>query len=171
MFISLCVCGRSSFTGWLMNTPRRVSCSSWGWSATPAVTTVPSRSTPSLPSGSCLMMPLWKRWVAWQNFILKTRAKKVYWTGSVSTTRSLYWLRRAPLITCRQPWGWWAFMAVKRRLMIPLTQSQFCCCSPTLPLHSAEVVMKRFTRPYTRESHRAAENAVLVARGFCCCYG
>lgn len=54
-------------------------------------------------------------------------------------------------------------MAVKRRLMIPLTQSHFCCCSPTLSLHSAEVVMKRFTR------HRAAEDAVLVGRAFCCC--
>lgn len=56
-------------------------------------------------------------------------------------------------------------MAVKRRLMIPLTRSHFCCCSPTLSLHSAEVVMKRFTR------HRAAEDAVLVGRAFCwCCY-
>lgn len=90
----------------------------------------------------------------------------VYRTGSVSTSRSLYWPRWAPLITCRQPRGWWAFMAVKRRLMIPLTQSHFCCCSPALPLHSAEVVMKRFTCPYSRESHRAAENAMLVARAF-----
>lgn len=62
-------------------------------------------------------------------------------------------------------------MAVKRRLMIPLTQSHFCCCSPTLSLRSAEVVMKRFTRPYSRESHRAADGAGFGGRAFCwCCY-
>lgn len=61
-------------------------------------------------------------------------------------------------------------MAVKRRLMIPLTQSYFCCCSPTLSLHSAEVVMKRFTRPYSRESHRAADGAGLGGSAFCCYY-
>lgn len=78
-------------------------------------------------------------------------------TGCISTSRSLYWPRRAPLISCHQPRGWWAFMAVKRRLMIPHTQSHFCCCSQTLPLHSAEVVMKRFTRSYCRESHGSGE--------------
>lgn len=142
-----------------MSMPRRVNCSLWGWSATPAAIIVPLPSTPSPLSGSSLMMPRWKRWDEWYmtaNFKKETRPfYKMYMCSyycAISISTFPYRPIMAPSINCLESLGCWASMVVKSQH--PPTPN---CIVQRLWWEDGD----SFTHLYSGESHRVSKNAVL----------